>query len=155
MHFPSSDAEIHLLAPREPWLLPLPRGRPFLSFAPNSRPAPMTLDRRLARLERRALAGDLTLLVAGDRRTRRRGLARLDALPTGYGLLFERCRSVHTIGMRFALDLLWLDAAGNVVRVDRAVAPRRLRGCRHARSVVEVSAGQGERFAAALAGPGA
>ena len=113
----------------------------------------MTLDPRLAALERRPLAGGLTLLVAADRRTRRRGLARLDALPAAHGLLFERCRSVHTIGMRFALDLLWLDDAGNVVRVDRAVAPRRLRSCRHARSVVEVSAGQGERFATALAGP--
>jgi uncharacterized membrane protein (UPF0127 family) len=108
---------------------------------------------RLAALQRRALPGGLTLLVAGDRRARRRGLARLDALPAGYGLLLERCRSVHTIGMRFALDLLWLDDAGTVVRHDRAVAPRRLRTCRHAHSVVEVSAGDGERFATALAGP--
>jgi len=110
-----------------------------------------TLDPRLATLERRALPGGLTLLVAGDRRTRRRGLAGLDALPAGYGLLFERCRSVHTIGMRFALDLVWLDGAGAVARLDRAVGPRRLRSCRHARAVVEVSAGEGERFAAALA----
>jgi uncharacterized membrane protein (UPF0127 family) len=115
----------------------------------------VTLDPRLATLERRALPGDLTLLVAGDRRSRRRGLAGLDALPAGHGLLFERCRSVHTIGMRFALDLLWLDDAGVVVRHDGAVAPRRLRTCRHARAVVEVSAGEGERFATALAGPGA
>ena len=87
----------------------------------------MTLDPRLAALERRALPGGLMLLVTADRRTRRRGLARLDALPAGYGLLFERCRSVHTIGMRFALDLVWLDDAGAVARLDRAVAPRRVR----------------------------
>jgi uncharacterized membrane protein (UPF0127 family) len=110
----------------------------------------MTLDDRLARLEHRALPGGLTLLVAGDRRSRRRGLANLDDLPAGHGLLFERCRSVHTIGMRFALDLLWLDAAGAVVRLDRAVAPRRLRTCLTARAVVETAAGEGERFAAAL-----
>jgi uncharacterized membrane protein (UPF0127 family) len=112
-----------------------------------------TLDPRLASLERRALPGDLTLLVAGDRRTRRRGLARLDTLPAGYGLLFERCRSVHTIGMRFALDLLWLDDTGVVVRHDRAVAPRRLRTCWHARAVIEVRTGEGDRFLAALGGP--
>jgi uncharacterized protein len=111
----------------------------------------VTLDPRLATLERRMLPGDLILLVAGDRRTRRRGLARLDSLPAGHGLLFERCRSVHTLGMRFALDLLWLDGDGAVVRHDRAVAPRRLRTCRHARAVVEINAGDGERFAAALA----
>jgi uncharacterized membrane protein (UPF0127 family) len=112
----------------------------------------MTRPGRLAALERRPLPDDLTLLVAGDRGARRRGLARLDApgLPARHGLLFERCRSVHTIGMRFALDLVWLDARGTVVRVDREVAPRRLRTCLRARAVVEAAAGDGERFAAAL-----
>ena len=52
--------------------------------------------------------------------------------------------------MRFALDLLWLDADGTLVRLDHAVAPRQLRGCRRARAVVECRAGSGERFAAAL-----
>lgn len=105
---------------------------------------------RLAHLEHRPLPGGLTLLVAGDRRSRRRGLARLDELPGGHALLFERCRSVHTIGMRFALDLLWLDRDGKLVRLDRDVAARRLRSCLRARSVVEAPAGEGERFAAAL-----
>jgi uncharacterized membrane protein (UPF0127 family) len=109
----------------------------------------MTLPDRLAGLQARPLPGGLTLLVAGDRRARRRGLAGLDAgaLADGHGLLFERCRSVHTIGMRFALDLVWLGADGTVVRVDRAVAPRRLRTCWAARAVVEVAAGEADRFA--------
>jgi uncharacterized protein len=112
----------------------------------------VTLAARLAGLERRALPGGLTLFVAGDRRARRRGLAHLDAdgLPAGCALGFERCRSVHTIGMRFALDLVWLDAEGAVVRLDRAVGPRRMRTCLAARGVVEAAAGEGERFAAAL-----
>jgi uncharacterized membrane protein (UPF0127 family) len=116
----------------------------------------VTLHPRLAALERRPLPGDLTLLVAGDRGSRRRGLARLGqaTFPRGHALLFERCRSVHTIGMRFALDLVWLDAAGALVRLDRAVAPRRLRTCLRARAVVEAAAGDGERFAAALAAGG-
>lgn len=110
----------------------------------------MTLPSRLAMLERRPLPGGLTLLVAGDRRSRRRGLARLNALPPDHALLFERCRSVHTVGMRFALDLLWLDADGALVRLDRDVAARRVRTCLRARSVVETAAGQGDRFATAL-----
>ena len=106
---------------------------------------------RLAALESRPLPGGLTLLVAGDRRARRRGLAGLDAgaLPAGHGLWFERCRSVHTVGMRFALDLVWLDGDGSVVRLDRGVGPRRVRTCLRARSVIEVAAGDGERFGAA------
>jgi uncharacterized membrane protein (UPF0127 family) len=110
----------------------------------------MTRDRRLAALRRRALPGGLTLLVAGDRRSRGRGLARLDALPAGHALHLERCRSVHTLGMRFALDLLWLDADGGLVRLDRGVGPGRLRTCLRARSVIEATAGDGERLAAAL-----
>jgi uncharacterized membrane protein (UPF0127 family) len=108
---------------------------------------------RLAGLERRPLGGGLSLLVVADRRARRRGLAKLDAqaLPADVALLFERCRSVHTIGMRFDLDLVWLDGDSAVVRVDRAVAPRRVRTCLAARDVVEAPAGEGERFAAALA----
>ncbi|MEA2141914.1 MAG: uncharacterized protein QOI64_344 [Solirubrobacteraceae bacterium] len=113
----------------------------------------MTGSARLAALEPRPLPGGLTLLVAGDRGARRRGLARLEpaALPAGHALLFERCRSVHTIGMRFALDLVWLDADGGLARLDRAVGPRRVRTCLRARAVVETAAGDGERFAAALA----
>jgi uncharacterized membrane protein (UPF0127 family) len=51
--------------------------------------------------------------------------------------------------MRFALDLVWLGADGAVVRVDRAVPPRRMRTCLRARSVVEVAAGRADAFLAA------
>lgn len=113
----------------------------------------MSAGGRLTGLERRPLPDGLTLLVAGDRRSRRRGLAGLDAgaLPAGCGLAFERCRSVHTIGMRFVLDLVWVGGDGGVVRIDRAVGPRRVRTCLAARGVIETAAGEGERFAAALA----
>ena len=50
----------------------------------------------------------------------------------------EHCRSVHTFGMRYALDLFWLDRDGDLVRLDEAVPPNRLRACLRARSVLEV-----------------
>jgi uncharacterized membrane protein (UPF0127 family) len=111
----------------------------------------MTLDARFDGLERRSLAGGLTVLVAGGRRSRMLGLSRLDDLPDDHAMLFDRCRSIHTSGMRFELDLVWLDRAGAAMRIDAAVGPRRLRTCLRARSVVEANAGHGERFAAALA----
>jgi uncharacterized membrane protein (UPF0127 family) len=111
----------------------------------------MTLHPRLEVLPRRELGDGLTLLVASTRRTRGKGLARLDALPPDHALLLEPCRSVHTIGMRFALDLVWLDAGGGVVRVDAGVPPRRVRGCLRARAVVECASGDGERVAQRLA----
>ena len=60
--------------------------------------------------------------------------------PRAAALLLPRCRSVHTFGMRFRLDLYWLDARGEVVRVDHGVPPWRVVGCRAARCVIEVPA---------------
>ena len=73
-----------------------------------------------------------------------RGLDRLRGLSAtapGEPLHIPRCRSVHTFGMRLPLDLVWLDGDGSIVRVDRAVPPRRVRTCLRARSVVEAPAG--------------
>jgi uncharacterized protein len=84
-----------------------------------------------------------------------RGLRRLTGLAgrrdCEVALLLPRCRSVHTFGMRFALDLVWLGRGGEVVRVDRAVPPRRVRTCRRARSVLELRSRPAEELAAVLA----
>jgi uncharacterized membrane protein (UPF0127 family) len=117
--------------------------------------AEIALDARFDDLERRELRQALTLLVASGRRSRMLGLAKLDELPARHGLLLSPCRSVHTVGMRFALDLVWLDGDECPVRLDEGVAPRRMRTCLRARSVVETKAGEGERFRDALTRPGA
>lgn len=75
--------------------------------------------------------------VARTFRQRLVGLA-FSASPRAAALLLPRCRSVHTFGMRFALDLFWLDADGEIVRVDRGVPPLRVRRCRAASCVIEV-----------------
>ena len=110
----------------------------------------MQSHRRLRFLPGSWLPGGVLLLTAGSRRARLLGLARLDDLPPATGLALPACRSVHTFGMRFALDLIWLDSAGRVVREDHGVPPRRVRSCRAAASVVETTAGEGGRLAAAL-----
>jgi uncharacterized membrane protein (UPF0127 family) len=75
------------------------------------------------------------------------GLALLPAERAGPGLLIPRCSSVHTFGMRFALDLFFLDASGQVLAVRRAVPPARFARCRGADSVLELPGlpVQGER----------
>ena len=105
---------------------------------------------RLDGLPGRELAGGLRLAEAHTRQARMKGLARLDAMPEQLALHLPRCRSVHTFTMRFPLDLIWLSGDGEPVRVDRAVAPRRLKFCFRARSVVEANAGAGDKFVAAL-----
>ena len=108
---------------------------------------------RLADLPARDLGGGLRVATASSYLPRLRGLTGIAGLDHDEGLELPRCRSVHTVGMRFALDLVWLGADGAVLRVDRGVAPLRMRSCRGAASVVEVAAGRGDAFAAALGRP--
>ena len=45
------------------------------------------------------------------------GLLNKASISLEEGMLFERCSSVHTIGMRFAIDIVFLDRSGRVLRV--------------------------------------
>lgn len=110
----------------------------------------MSSDDRFSGLPVRELPGGRGIIEARTHRSRRRGLARLDALPPDRALHIPQTPSVHTFGMRFALDLIWLDGRGEIVRVDRAVAPRRMRTCLRARSVIETVAGEADAFLTAL-----
>jgi uncharacterized membrane protein (UPF0127 family) len=78
--------------------------------------------------------------VATTRRSRLIGLAFLDRDEAGDGLLIRPCRSVHTFGMRFELDLVFLDSDRRVVEVRREVGPNRVIRCQRADSVLELPA---------------
>lgn len=74
---------------------------------------------------------------------RLRGLLGRPSLGPGAALLIERCGAVHTVGMRFAIDAVFLDRAWRVVRIHRKVRPGRLMVCGgwHAARVLESEAG--------------
>ncbi len=76
-------------------------------------------------------------------RARLVGLAGIDRAEAGEGLLIPRCSSVHTFGMRFALDLHFLDQRGGVVESRLAVPPKRFAFCGGASAVLELPAGLG------------
>jgi uncharacterized membrane protein (UPF0127 family) len=102
--------------------------------------------RRFARLERREAAG-VRVPLAGGLGSRLLGLAFLRRERAGPGLLIPRCRSVHTLGMRFPLDVVFLDDAGRVIRVARAVPSCRVVAVRGAAAVLELPAGDREQSA--------
>jgi uncharacterized membrane protein (UPF0127 family) len=79
--------------------------------------------------------------VAKDFRTRLRGLAFREREDAGPGLLIPRCASVHTFGMRFALDVYFLDSEGAVIAARRAVPPRRILWQPGSSAVLEIPAG--------------
>jgi hypothetical protein len=95
--------------------------------------------RRLRNLPSVTVLG-LDVRVASGVRARLLGLAGLDREQVGAGLLIPRCASVHTFGMRFALDLVFLDRAGQPRSVRRAVPPRRVAAERWASAILELPA---------------
>jgi uncharacterized membrane protein (UPF0127 family) len=84
------------------------------------------------------------LELAADRAARARGLLGRDALAGA--LWLPRTRSVHTVGMRFALDVAACDADGRVVHVATLVPGRLLLPRLGVRSVLEAQAGAFERW---------
>jgi len=85
-----------------------------------------------------------SLLVAEDRASRRTGLLGLDSFEGA--LLLLPARSVHTLRMRFPLDVAWLDGDLNVLRTARLPPHRVTRPVLHARSVLEAEAGSFARW---------
>jgi uncharacterized protein len=96
--------------------------------------------RRLRGLPRAEVRGR-RVPVAISRRARLLGLALLDQRRAGSGLMIPGCRSVHTFGMRFPLDLVFLDFNLLPVSLRRSVPPGRIAIERHAQAVLELPAG--------------
>ena len=94
---------------------------------------------RLRSLLRREVLG-AAFPVASTRRSRLLGLAFLHRDEAGPGLLIPGCRSVHTFGMRFALDVWFLGPYGEPLDVRRALGARRIARHTEAHSVLEVPA---------------
>ena len=67
-----------------------------------------------------------SLFVATNLFDRAVGLLKYRTLPDGEALFFPKCNSVHTVGMRFAIDLVFIDAAGLIVHLEPSVVPGRL-----------------------------
>jgi uncharacterized membrane protein (UPF0127 family) len=95
--------------------------------------------RRFERLERIEVDG-ISVYVARGLWARTLGLALARELPPDRALLIPRCRSVHTFGMRFPIDVIFLAADNRVLRIVPGVPPRRVVGCREASAVIEVPA---------------
>ena len=85
-----------------------------------------------------------SLEVARDRRARRKGLLGRDGIEGA--LLLDPARSIHTIGMRFPLDVAWCDR-DLIVRKVAAVPQHRVTlPVKGASIVIEAEAGSFARW---------
>src|SRR3954447_4601049 len=104
------------------------------------------LARRLERLPTFHVAGDAVIHQATTFASRLLGLALLRDLPSGHALLIADCRSIHTVGMRFPIDVAFLDEHGRAIRVERAIGRWHVLACRRAFAVIEAPAGEIDRY---------
>src|SRR6267154_4357910 len=91
-------------------------------------------------LTRQAVLADC-VEVADRGATRRKGLLGRSGLSAGEGLWIVPCESVHTFGMKFPIDLVYLDRNKKVKKVRSGVPPWRLSACLSAHSVIELATG--------------
>ncbi len=74
--------------------------------------------------------------------TRLKGLLGTRRLEPGHGLWLKPCRQVHMIGMRYAIDVIFLDDAHRIVRTIEGLAPGKISPkVGDATSVLELPAG--------------
>ena len=74
--------------------------------------------------------------------SRLRGLLGTKQLAEDSGFLITPCSQVHTLGMRTALDIVFLDADGRVLKCAPNVAPFRVAAARGAKHTLELSPGR-------------
>jgi uncharacterized protein len=79
--------------------------------------------------------------IAATRTSRRKGLLGRDGLDEASALLLAPCAAVHTAGMRFALDVVFVDRQGYAVKVVRNLQPWRIALAPAGRAVIEMPAG--------------
>jgi uncharacterized protein len=84
----------------------------------------------------------LEFIVARSFFARLGGLLALPRLRDAQALVLAPCASVHTCFMRYAIDVVFIDKGGCVLKLVEHLAPWRATACWHAHAAIELAAGQ-------------
>ena len=79
--------------------------------------------------------------IAGNGAKRTKGLLGRKGLAAGEGMWIVPCEAIHTFGMQFAIDLVYIDKNHCVKKVRSNVPPWRISACLSAHSVLELPPG--------------
>jgi uncharacterized membrane protein (UPF0127 family) len=83
--------------------------------------------------------------VAETMAERLQGLLGTSHLPYGHGLLLTPCYSIHTVGMAYAIDALFLDYEYYVLKIVHNLPPMQVASCRAGKMTLELPAGTAAR----------
>jgi uncharacterized protein len=90
--------------------------------------------------KKREIAG--VVLMADSFLKRLKGLLGENTLKEGHSIWLRPCKGIHTIGMKFPIDAIFLDKGNAIVAVRRNLLPNRVtRLYLGAESVIELAAG--------------
>ena len=79
--------------------------------------------------------------IADTSATRRTGLLKHSRLEPGQGLWIAPSEAVHTFGMKFPIDVLFLDKKRKVLKIKNEMQRSRMAICLRAHSVLELPSG--------------
>jgi uncharacterized membrane protein (UPF0127 family) len=108
-------------------------------LAPPRQTTPETRLRVLNLTRHTTLASRLEVADSGPKRNK--GLLGRERLSPGEGLWIIPCEAVHTFGMQFPIDLVYLDRNKQIKKLKSNVHPWRLSACLSAHSVMELPSG--------------
>jgi uncharacterized membrane protein (UPF0127 family) len=114
--------------------------RRILDRFSQTRPAKVRERLQVSNLTRKTVLAS-GVEVADHGATRSKGLLGRDSLAAGDGLWIVPCEAVHTFGMRFPIDLVYIDRNKRVKKVRSGVRAWRISGCLSAHSVIELPSG--------------
>lgn len=99
----------------------------------------MTLKRICNTTKDTLLVQDLR--VADTFWSRLKGLLGTASLPAGKGLLITPCSSIHMFGMRYAIDVIFLDRDFKVLKILHSLPPGAAARCPGSAHVLELPGG--------------
>ncbi len=79
--------------------------------------------------------------IADTSRTRKVGLLKHTKLEKGEGLWITPCEAVHTIGMKFPIDIVFLNKKRRVIKIRSEVPKWRIAASLWAHSILELPSG--------------
>tara|TARA_R110000851_G_scaffold161068_2_gene304652 strand:- start:61199 stop:61549 length:351 start_codon:yes stop_codon:yes gene_type:complete len=85
-----------------------------------------------------------SVIFANKTLSRLKGLLGKKGLTIQQGLLISPCNSIHTVGMKFDIDVIFLNKQNQVIKIKPSVKPTRMVSCLRSKKVLELASGSAQ-----------